>query len=59
MDERVEHAILTAYAKTKPHLVDGLSDALPIQMLVVFRLGDLKELERSRLRENTTILSGG
>lgn len=57
MKETIIEAVLKAYERTKPHLVDGLPDHLPVQVLVVFRLGDLRELERGGYK--TTILSGG
>jgi hypothetical protein len=64
MEERLIEAVLKAWKHAKVFTVDGLSDKTPIQMLVVCRLGDLRELELSQPKraapdDNVTIFSGG
>jgi hypothetical protein len=51
-------AVLKAYKQTKPHLMEELPDRTPVQVLVVFTLGDLRRLEQSG-GTHLTLLSGG
>jgi hypothetical protein len=45
MQRRVLDAIHDAYRRAKAHLMDELPDRTPVQLLVVFSLGDLRRLD--------------
>ena len=53
---------MKAYKIAKPYLIEDLPNSQNVQLLVLFNLGDLRELELERANgadDSTTILSGG